>query len=67
MTNLELLSKTKAQKIGKTPVVILPLKIWEEIGERLEEAEVSLSKKFWKAIDKERNDYKHGKFLKYQV
>ena len=47
--------------------MILPLKAWEEIGERLEEAEILASRKFWKAIEKERKDYKNGKFIEYRV
>jgi hypothetical protein len=66
MTNLELLSKTKVQKIGKVPVVVLPLEIWQEIEERLEEADVLKLPGFWEAIKKERALYRSGKFIDYE-
>lgn len=39
-------------KIGKEPVVILPMKKWREIEDALEDAEMYSSKKFWKDLKK---------------
>lgn len=40
MTTKTLLEKIKPQKIGKTPVVVLPLKVWRLIEEQIEELEM---------------------------
>jgi hypothetical protein len=58
MTNLELLSKTKVQKIGKVPVVVLPLKIWREIEDYLEDAQMMHSNTFKAKIAKARREKK---------
>lgn len=58
MTNAELLKKVKTQKIGKTPMVVLPLNIWEEIEERLENLEILKSKTLKKKISKARSEKK---------
>ena len=34
---IEKVKKTGIQKIGKLPVVVLPLKVWEEIEDHLED------------------------------
>jgi hypothetical protein len=56
MTIQTLLEKSKIQKIGKTPVVVLPLKIWREIENRLEDAEMSASVFLRKKIAKARSE-----------
>lgn len=40
----------KSQKIGKMPVVVLPLKVWRNIADRLEELEMINSKSLRKKI-----------------
>lgn len=37
--NNAVLEKIKTQKIGKAPVVVLPLKLWQEIENQLEDLE----------------------------
>lgn len=53
MTAAAILEKIKPQKIGRMPVVVLPIKIWQSIEDRLEELamidSVSLRKKIAKA------------------
>ena len=59
MTSQQLLGKirnTEVQKIGKTPVVIVPIKIWEEIGDRLEDLEMEQSASFKKKITRARSE-----------
>lgn len=58
MTTAKLLEQGKRQKIGKKPMVVLPLKIWEEIEDRLEDLEAKESKQFVKKILKARSEKK---------
>ncbi len=58
MTISTLLSKTKTQKIGKEPVVILPLAIWKKIAEYLEDAEIAQSRFLKKKVSKARSEKK---------
>jgi len=46
------------QKIGKEPVVIIPLKLWENLEERLEDFEARTSLSFQKKIVKARAEKK---------
>ncbi|MBI4993184.1 MAG: hypothetical protein HZC26_03565 [Candidatus Magasanikbacteria bacterium] len=48
----------KTQKIGKMPVVVLPLPVWEEIQNRLEDMEMTQSDSFRKKIAKARSEKK---------
>ena len=54
MTTQQLLEKAKIQKIGKMPVVILPLRTWRDIENILEDSEMRSSKTFPKKITKAR-------------
>lgn len=54
------LNKIKPQKIGKMPVVVLPLDYFERLKENME---MHLSKKLPKEIAKSREEIKNGKFL----
>lgn len=58
MTNSQLLEQHRVQKIGKKPVVVLPLEIWKEIEARLEDSEMSQSLSFKKKIAKARSEKK---------
>lgn len=58
MTNTELLKKARTQKIGNTPMVVLSLKIWEEIEDRLENLEILKSKNLKKKISTARSEKK---------
>jgi hypothetical protein len=48
----------KTQKIGKMPVVVLPLPVWEEVRNRLEDMEMMASDSFRKKIAKARSEKK---------
>ena len=41
MTVAKILESCRTQKIGGKPVVILPLKIWKKIEDKLEDSEIS--------------------------
>ncbi|MEK7192367.1 MAG: hypothetical protein AAB646_02545 [Patescibacteria group bacterium] len=58
MTTAKLLEQSKVQKIGKKPVVVLPLSIWKEIEDRLEDVQANESKSFKKKIAKARMEKK---------
>jgi len=65
MTLSTLLSKTKIQKIGKAPVVVLPLNTWEKIWEYIENLEMMQSRSLRKKIAKARSEKKI--YSSYQV
>lgn len=48
---------------GKEPFVVVPLKIWQEIQDRLEDAEALSSQRYLHRIDKARNEVKQGKII----
>lgn len=58
MTTATLLKHAQAQTIGKAPVVVLPLKIWEIIEDQLEEAEIVRSRFLHRRIAKARAERK---------
>ena len=60
---LQTLHRVKTQKIGKLPVVVLPLDYFEKIKEDLE---MYQSKKLRKEIVKARMEVKKGKFLTFE-
>lgn len=64
MSNIALgeLNKIKPQKIGKMPVVVLPLEYFEQLKENME---MYRSKKLPKEISKARQEVKDGKFLNF--
>lgn len=64
MSNITLgeLNKIKPQKIGKMPVVVLPLEYFEQLKENME---MYHSKRLPKEISKARQEVKDGKFLSF--
>lgn len=58
MTIAQLLNKTTEQKLGKNPVVVLPLKAWQKIENLLEDAEMTRSKNLVKKIARSRTQKK---------
>ncbi len=50
--------KTGVQKIGKRPVVVLPLAIWREIEQRLEDGAILESKNLAGKIARSRKEEK---------
>ena len=57
----EKLRSVKPQKIGKNPVVVLPLADWRAIEDILEEREMRLSKSYAVSILEARRQVKAGK------
>jgi len=53
-----ILTQIQHQKIGKEPVVIIPLKQWEDLEDRLEDFEMQTSMPFRKKIAKARSEKK---------
>ena len=62
VVTLSELNKVKPQKIGKMPVVILPLEYFERLKEDME---MYRSKKLPKEIAKARKEIKKGKFFTF--
>lgn len=54
MTIVQLLNNKTEQKIGKQPVVVLPLKMWREIEEKLEDMAMERSKILKRKISRAR-------------
>ena len=53
MSEQQLLSRIKnpsVERIGKSPVVVLPLKVWREIEDCLEEVEIEQSRRLQRKI-----------------
>ena len=55
------LKKLAQRKIGKLPVVIVPLDQWREVEAKLEDYEMMRSEKFRKSIAESRNQARQGK------
>ena len=58
MTLAQILKEKSIQKVGKTPVVVFPLHIWDEIELALEDAEMINSVTFQKKIARSRQSKK---------
>ena len=61
MMSTAALRKIKPQKIGKFPVVILPLAQWREVEAILEDYEMMRSLKYQKSIAEARRQIRQGK------
>ncbi len=60
-----ILKKVRFQKIGKAPVVVLPLEFWQKIEERLEDLEMINSCRLRKEIAEAREEVKKGKVVPF--
>lgn len=56
MTISQLLESNVVQKIGRKPVVVLPLEVWREIESQLEDLAIAESKQLKKKIAKARSE-----------
>lgn len=63
MKKLETYSPTK---IGKEPVVVVPMVLWQQIQDCLEDIQISASKKLARDIKKSRLQIKQGKIITLQ-
>ncbi len=64
MTAQQLLNKTDQishQKIGNKPVVVLPLEMWEQIEDQLENTQMVTSLSYRRAVARSRTQAKRGK------
>ncbi len=63
MTKVAILHKTNTIRIGKEPVVLVPLKLWRQLEDYLEDQEALASKRFVRKIAKGRKDAAAGKLI----
>lgn len=63
MGQVAILDKTTAIRIGKEPVVLVPLKLWRQAEDYLEDKEALASKRFVRKIAKGRKDAASGKLV----
>jgi len=67
MTISSILDKTKIQKIGKTPVVVLPLDVWQKLESALEEYQTISSLSYLKSIKESRKQIKVRKLYEFNI
>ena len=67
MMNAAALRNIKPQKIGKAPVVIVPLAQWHEIEAILEDYEMMRSASYRKSIAESRKQVKQGRVHRLNV
>lgn len=63
MNTVSIIEKPKTIKIGKQPVVLVPLKLWQKLEDYLEDQEALSSKKYLRRIQKARKDISNGKII----
>jgi PHD/YefM family antitoxin component YafN of YafNO toxin-antitoxin module len=63
MPKLEILDKAQTIRIGKEPVVLVPLRLWHQVEDLLEDQEALSSKRFLRKIAKSRKDAAARKLL----
>jgi hypothetical protein len=63
MAKSSALRSLKTVRIGREPVVIVPLKLWQGIEECLETQEALRAKRFLRRIQKARRDIATGKAI----
>lgn len=62
-TKLYLLDESKTIRVGKEPMVLIPLKMWQKMEDFLEDQEALASKNFLRRIRKARTDAARGKLV----
>lgn len=63
MTKIAIVEKSATIRADKEPVVIVPLRLWKQFEDFLEDQEALASKKFLRKIAKGRKDAARGKLL----
>ncbi len=53
---LEQIKNPRFQKLGKSPVVVLPLKTWQALEDYFEDLEIEQSRRFAKKISRARSE-----------
>ena len=64
MNKVAIVEQSVTLRVGKEPVVIVPLKLWQEIQDRLEDREALASKKFLRHIRQGRKAAAAGKLIR---
>jgi hypothetical protein len=62
-TRISIIERPKTIKVGREPVVIVPLKLWRKFEDYLEDQEAAASQKFLKRIRKARKEAAKGKLI----
>lgn len=62
-SKISLIEKSVTIRIGKEPVVLVPLKVWRKFEDYLEDQEALASQKFLRRIRKSRRDAARGKLV----
>ena len=63
MNRISIVEKSATIRVGKEPVVIVPLRLWKQFEDYLEDQEALASKKFLRKIRKGRRDAARGKLV----
>jgi len=63
MTKIAIIEKAATIRVDKEPVVIVPLRLWKQFEDYLEDQEALASKKFLRKIAKGRKDAARGKLV----
>ena len=61
MGNVTMLAKSQTVKIGKEPLVLIPLSLWRKVEDLLEDQEALASSRYVRRIRKARRDIAAGK------
>lgn len=64
MTKVAVLNKSQTITIGKEPVVLVPLKLWRQVEDYLEDQEALASKRYLRRIKEARKAIKSGKGIR---
>ena len=63
MSRISIVEKSATIRVDKEPVVIVPLRLWKQFEDYLEDQEALASKKFLRKIAKGRKDAARGKLV----
>ncbi len=63
MGRVTILKQTATIRIGKEPVVLVPLKLWRQMEDYLEDREALASKRFVRRIAKSRREAAAGRLI----
>ena len=61
MGNVTMLAKSQTVRIGKEPLVLVPLSLWRKVEDLLEDQEALASSRYVRRIRKARRDIAAGK------
>ena len=63
MNRISIVEKSATLRVDKEPVVIVPLRLWRQIEDYLEDQEALASKKFLRKVAKGRKNAASGKLV----